>query len=202
MVKNAKAQADEYKGLIAKELDKVIVQVNHQRMKVKTFQDIYSGLVHKYLTELEYSDIEALNSRLDEVEKLVNKLKEVDIVPATGGDLIPPTKPVSSDTSPFKMPSPPPSMGSSVPTPPSMGSSIPMTPPIPPITMTPPQSSQQSLAPQISLGPSDDQVKMPPPPLPLSQLPPLPPIPSVQTPPLPPPTTTAKFNDDGTYIPG
>ncbi|MCL2457206.1 MAG: DivIVA domain-containing protein [Defluviitaleaceae bacterium] len=225
MVKNAKAQADEYKSLIAKELDKVLVQVNHQRQKVKTFQDVYSGLVHKYLTELDYSDIEELNTRLDEVDKLIAKLKEVDIVPATGGDLVPPSKPnVSQETSPFKPPvsqetSPfkPPVSQETSPFKPHLSQdtspfkmpspTLPPMPPPAPASMTPPLPplpSQQSLAPQISLGPTDDDmIKVPLPSLPLSQLPPLPPLPSsMQNSPLPPPTTTAKFNEDGTYVPG
>ncbi|MCL1883238.1 MAG: DivIVA domain-containing protein [Defluviitaleaceae bacterium] len=81
MVKNAKAQAEEYKGQIAKELDKVSIEVDRQRMRIQAFQDVYSGLVRKYLTDINEKDISDLYSRLDEVDKFIERLKEVDIIP-------------------------------------------------------------------------------------------------------------------------
>ncbi|MCL2047202.1 MAG: DivIVA domain-containing protein [Defluviitaleaceae bacterium] len=105
MLKNAKYQADEYKAIIARELSKVTEQVEHQRMKVKAFQDVYAGLVQKYLTELDSNDIDSLLERLDELDRLIERLKEVDIVPPTSGDLIPP--PTQSMSTPPPMPTPP-----------------------------------------------------------------------------------------------
>jgi cell division septum initiation protein DivIVA len=82
MVKNAKNQADEYKTQIAKELDKVSLEVERQRIRIQAFQDVYSGLVRKYLTDIDENEISDLYTRLDDVDKLINRLKEVDIVPA------------------------------------------------------------------------------------------------------------------------
>lgn len=82
MIKNAKAQADEYKGQIAKELDKVTLEVDRQRMRIQSFQDVYSELVCKYLTVIDEKEISDLYSRLDDVDKFINRLKEIDIVPA------------------------------------------------------------------------------------------------------------------------
>ncbi|MCL2224726.1 MAG: DivIVA domain-containing protein [Defluviitaleaceae bacterium] len=111
MIKNAKAQADEYKVQICKELEKVSTEVDRQRMQIKAFQDVYAGLVRKYLTAIDEQEISDLYARLDDVDKLVDRLKEVDIVPA----------PPSTTPAP---PSPPPAP--SIPAP-----EIPATPPSP-----------------------------------------------------------------------
>lgn len=81
MIKNAKSQADEYKAQIAKELDKVTIEVDRQRTKIEAFRDVYANLVRKYLTGLEDGDITELFNRLDEVDRLVQRLKETDIIP-------------------------------------------------------------------------------------------------------------------------
>ncbi|MCL2198654.1 MAG: DivIVA domain-containing protein [Defluviitaleaceae bacterium] len=83
MIKNAKNQADEYKGQIAKELDKITTEIERQRIRVQAFQDVYSGLVRKYLTTLDDNDMSDLFTRLDDVDKLITRLKETDIVPPT-----------------------------------------------------------------------------------------------------------------------
>jgi hypothetical protein len=172
MVKNAKAQADEYKGQIAKELDKVSIEVDRQRMKMKAFQDVYTGLVRKYLTEIDEKEVTDLFERLDDVDKLIVRLKEVDIVPApTPGDA-----PISA--SGF---SSPPSSSEPVPfKPPTISSAPPVVPPTPP----PPNTSG---IPQISLGPSTSpslNKNTPPPPSGYE-----------------PPTVISKINEDGNYVP-
>ncbi|MCL2576605.1 MAG: DivIVA domain-containing protein [Defluviitaleaceae bacterium] len=82
MIKNAKAQANEYKSQIAKELDKVGVEVERQRMQVQAFQDVYEGLIRKYLTEIDKQEISEIYARLEDVERLIERLKEADIMPA------------------------------------------------------------------------------------------------------------------------
>ncbi|MCL2355559.1 MAG: DivIVA domain-containing protein [Defluviitaleaceae bacterium] len=86
MIKNARAQAEEYKGQIAKELDKLTGEVDRQRMKIKAFQDVYAGMVRKYLTELDSNDVNELHHRLDDVDKFILRLKDMDIVPAGAAD--------------------------------------------------------------------------------------------------------------------
>ncbi|MCL2387593.1 MAG: DivIVA domain-containing protein [Defluviitaleaceae bacterium] len=81
MIKNAKAQADEYKTQISKELDKVSVELDRQRMRIQAFQDVYSGMIRQYLTDLDSNDITDLYARIDDVDKMVNRLKEVDLNP-------------------------------------------------------------------------------------------------------------------------
>lgn len=81
MIKNAKLQADEYKVQIVTELEKVRGEVERQRMRIQAFQDVYGGLVRKYLTELQESDIGELYNRLDDVDRLIVQLIEADIVP-------------------------------------------------------------------------------------------------------------------------
>ena len=80
MIKNAKLQADEYKGQIVKELEKVRQEVDRQRMRIQAFQDVYNGLVRKYLTELDGDDITQIFKRLDDVDNLIGMLMEADIV--------------------------------------------------------------------------------------------------------------------------
>jgi len=81
MIKNAKLQADEYKGQIVKELEKVRQEVDRQRMRIQAFQDVYNGLIRKYLTEMDGGDISELHKRLDDVDNLIAVLMEADIVP-------------------------------------------------------------------------------------------------------------------------
>ena len=80
MIKNAKLQADEYKIQIVAELEKVRQEVERQRMRVQAFQDVYNGLVRKYLTEMDGGDISELHRRLDDVDKLISALMDADIV--------------------------------------------------------------------------------------------------------------------------
>ena len=78
MVKNAKMQADEYKAQIVRELSKVSGEVERQRIKLQAFQDIYSSLVRKYLTEPKENDMKELFARLDDVDKIINILRGDD----------------------------------------------------------------------------------------------------------------------------
>lgn len=80
MIKNAKLQADEYKIQIVAELQKVRKEVETQRVRVQAFQDVYNGLVRKYLTELDGDDISQVFKQLDDVDNLISALMEADIV--------------------------------------------------------------------------------------------------------------------------
>ena len=80
MIKNAKLQADDYKVQIVKELEKVREEVGRQRMRIQAFQDVYSGLIRKYLTDLEDEDTNELYSRLDDVDRLINVLMDTDMI--------------------------------------------------------------------------------------------------------------------------
>ena len=74
MIKNARAQADEYKVHIAREVEKAREEVGRQRMRIKAFQDVYSGLVRQYLTELDDNEMGTLYGRLDDIDKLLVRL--------------------------------------------------------------------------------------------------------------------------------
>ena len=74
MIKNAQLQADEYKAQIGRELSKVREELGRQRMRIQAFQDVYSGLIRKYLHEFNDSDMADLFSRLDDVEKTLDVL--------------------------------------------------------------------------------------------------------------------------------
>ena len=78
MIKNARLQADEYKQQIGRELENVRIAVEHERAKVQEFQDIYTELVHKYLTKLDSRDIDEITSRLDEIDRLIDHLMVTD----------------------------------------------------------------------------------------------------------------------------
>ena len=80
MIQNAKMQADEYKVQIVNELEKVRQEVERQRTRVQAFQDVYTGLIRKYLTQLDNGDINELNKRLDDVDNLITMLIDADIV--------------------------------------------------------------------------------------------------------------------------
>jgi cell division septum initiation protein DivIVA len=144
MVKNAKNQADEYKGQIAKELDKVTQEIDRQRMRIQAFQDVYSGLVRTYLTDLDGKDMEDLFSRLEDVDKLVNKLKEVDITPPSADRPLVPQK--KEEPIPPGNPFAP------------MSSSPPPAPPMPPLSLGPSSSPSLNKNPAPPSGYSPPQV--------------------------------------------
>jgi len=81
MIKNARAQADEYKMQISRELEKAREEVARQRMRIQAFQDVYSGLVRKYLLEIESNDMSSLYHRLDDIERMLVHLMDADAVP-------------------------------------------------------------------------------------------------------------------------
>ncbi|MCL1843732.1 MAG: DivIVA domain-containing protein [Defluviitaleaceae bacterium] len=173
MVKNARAQADEYKGRISKELEKVTEEVARQRVRIQAFQDVYAGMVRKYLTEPDESDVSDLMKRLDDVDKLVERLKEVDITP--------PPIPTPVDNEPGGMPG-----WSSRDEINPLQSNAPL-PQNPVITHAPPPN--QAPAPQISLGPASSPS--------LNKMPPGGMHPSGYA----PPQVVARINDDGNYVP-
>jgi len=80
MVKNAKLQADDYKAQIVKELGKVREDIDRQRMRMQAFQDVYNGLIRKYLKELDGDDISQLFTRLDDIDSLVTDLMQKDLI--------------------------------------------------------------------------------------------------------------------------
>jgi DivIVA domain-containing protein len=78
---NAQMQAEAYKEKIVKQLHLVKDSVERQRVRVQAFQDVYTGLLRKYLRELDDSDINDMYSKLDDMERVIDNLSEMDIVP-------------------------------------------------------------------------------------------------------------------------
>jgi hypothetical protein len=81
-------QADAYKEQIVRELEKVRQEVERQRMRINAFQDVYGGLVRKYLMELDEGEISGLYSRLDDMDKMITNLMEADLVPSPEKDTV------------------------------------------------------------------------------------------------------------------
>jgi cell division septum initiation protein DivIVA len=171
MIKNAKNQADEYKGQIAKELDKVTQEVDRQRMRIQAFQDVYTGLVRKYLTDIDDKEMNDLFNRLDDVDNLVKKLKEVDITPSAKPEqpLVPEKKEPQMNFS--NSPAPVLNFNTGGPISPA-----PEGNPFAPMA----DMQNEAPAPQISLGPATS--------------------PSLNKG-YAPPQVVAKINDDGNYVP-
>jgi cell division septum initiation protein DivIVA len=94
ILKNAHLQADEYKSKIRAQLKALTDSIGVQRMRVKTFQDLYSNMLHKYLHDFEEKDTNTLYERLSELEKTVNDLNEMDALDAMA-EKPPETAPVS-----------------------------------------------------------------------------------------------------------
>ena len=82
ILKNAKIQANDYKMQIAKELERVSVEVGRQRTRVKEFQDVYTSMVNKYLKE-ENVDIDKLYSCIDDVDNLITHFLNTDMADIT-----------------------------------------------------------------------------------------------------------------------
>ena len=174
MIKNAKAQADEYKLQIVRELDKVSEEVERHRIRMQAFQDVYTSLVRKYLTEVDTNEMSDLFKRLDDVDRLVKRLKESDMVPAPG-----------NEAPGVGLPGPAPAMSEPSIDPLSDDAPNPFAPAQQPINatfMSPPKSAQQPSP--ISLGPSTS--------------------PSLNKAPLQPghvPPPAVRVNDDGNFVP-
>ena len=86
MLKNARLQAEDHKNQINQELEKIRQEVERQRMRLHAFQDVYTGLVRKYLTTLEDNDMVDLHNRLDDIDRLIVRLIDSDIMPTSGGN--------------------------------------------------------------------------------------------------------------------
>jgi len=78
IIKNAEAQAAEYKVQLARELERAREEIERQHMRINAFQDVYSGLVRKYLTDIEENDMSNLHDRLNDIDKILGHLMNVD----------------------------------------------------------------------------------------------------------------------------
>jgi DivIVA domain-containing protein len=81
VIKNAQAQAEAYRGKMVQQLQTVKESMDKQRMKLQAFQDVYNGLVRKYLRDLEESDLSELYGKLDDMDTLIASLQDMDILP-------------------------------------------------------------------------------------------------------------------------
>lgn len=85
VVRNAHMQAHEYKKKISQQLIQVSAAIDAERMRLQAFHDVYSGLMRKYLFEIETADMFEMSRRLDDMEKLVNDLLEMEVPPVESG---------------------------------------------------------------------------------------------------------------------
>jgi hypothetical protein len=81
VVRNAHMQAHDYKKKISQQLLQVSAAIGTERMRLQAFHDVYTGLMRKYLFEVESADMFEMSRRLDDMEKLVNDLLEMDVPP-------------------------------------------------------------------------------------------------------------------------
>lgn len=86
MIKNAKLQADEYKSQIVRELENARDEIVRERFKIQEFQELYAGLVRKYLLKLDEQDTSKLYTCLNEIDKVIDRLMKTDLMPASPGD--------------------------------------------------------------------------------------------------------------------
>jgi cell division septum initiation protein DivIVA len=81
ILKNARCAADEYKGLLAKELVKVQEELDRQRAKVRAFCEMYQHLIAKHLTAFDTNEVQALFDSIDGIENMVNSFIQTDLTP-------------------------------------------------------------------------------------------------------------------------
>lgn len=87
VVRNAHMQAHEYKKKISQQLIQVSAAIDAERMRLQAFHDVYMGLMRKYLFEVETADMFEMSRRLDDMEKMIADLMEMDVPPI--GDATP-----------------------------------------------------------------------------------------------------------------
>ena len=81
VIRNAHLQAENYKKRIDKQLVQVREAVETERVRLQAFQDVYNGLIRKYLTVVDGTDFSPLHSKLDELDMMIKDLQSFDIVP-------------------------------------------------------------------------------------------------------------------------
>ncbi|MCL2190179.1 MAG: DivIVA domain-containing protein [Defluviitaleaceae bacterium] len=110
VVRNAHMQAHEYKKKISQQLIQVSAAIDAERMRLQAFHDVYTGLMRKYLFEVETADMFEMSRRLDDMEKLIADLLEMDVPPTGDGTPLLPahegevTPAPTMDASPFPAP--------------------------------------------------------------------------------------------------
>ncbi len=82
VIMNAQMQAEAYKEKIVKQLQQVKDSIEKQRVRVQAFQDVYTGLLRKYLRDLEDADVNDLYAKLDDMARTIDDLSEADIMPS------------------------------------------------------------------------------------------------------------------------
>ena len=79
IVKNAQAQAGEYKTQLRRQLQATKESVEKQRSEVSLFQDTYNVMLRKYLKEIEESEINIIDQHLMKIENTIESLgKDID----------------------------------------------------------------------------------------------------------------------------
>ena len=74
IIKNAKAQADEYRLQIGRELERMRSEIERGRVKIQEFYEMYANVIRKYFINLDNKAISDLNSCLNEIDRLVDRL--------------------------------------------------------------------------------------------------------------------------------
>jgi DivIVA domain-containing protein len=88
ITKNAYMQAEEYKQRIHRQLRSVKESAVMQRARAKAFQDMYAGLVKKYLHEIGDNEMTELYEQIDSLEAMIDDLRNFD-EPNAGGAAAP-----------------------------------------------------------------------------------------------------------------
>ena len=83
IIKNAQAQAGEYKALLRKQLQGTKDAIDKQRDEVKSFNEAYGSMVRKYLKDFDQADIHLIDQKLITMENAIKSLEE-DVITESG----------------------------------------------------------------------------------------------------------------------
>ena len=85
IIKNAQAQAGEYKTILRKQLQTVRQSIEKQRAEVSLFQDTYNVMLRKYLKNIESGDFDGLEQQLTNLQNSIDGLDK-DVVFETAAE--------------------------------------------------------------------------------------------------------------------
>ena len=78
IVKNAHLQAGDYKNKVARQLANMKETIAIQRVRVKSFQELYIKMLQNYIKEFNEQDIKELIKNIDEIELTVHRMSEME----------------------------------------------------------------------------------------------------------------------------
>ena len=74
IMKNAQAQANDYKIILRRQLQGVKDSLEKQRAEVRQFNEAYNAMLKKYLKDVDGADIDSIDNKLKAMENSINSL--------------------------------------------------------------------------------------------------------------------------------